>query len=256
MTIKEKTMTATNGKRSIKAIETAYNGYLFRSRLEARWAVFFDAAGLLYQYEPQGFDLDGLLYLPDFWFPELCCWVEIKPGTYRKGWYQWDSVSCRYRHPDNTSAPVMPPEFYDDLTKIHRLALASENPVYLLFDDLCHLHFDDEERIVGSNKAWYPDGDHIDGCCEWGECPLCRKIGFGHHAQHQSCACRCSHPFAAPLRPGDWGRCARCQASDYTQPEERGTHRPWMKCDSERLLKAYRAARSARFEHGQTPRRR
>ena len=27
----------------IKAIETVYNGYRFRSRLEARWAVFFDA---------------------------------------------------------------------------------------------------------------------------------------------------------------------------------------------------------------------
>ena len=27
----------------INAIETYYNGYKFRSRLEARWAVFFDA---------------------------------------------------------------------------------------------------------------------------------------------------------------------------------------------------------------------
>ena len=30
----------------IKAIETEYNGYKFRSRLEARWAVFFDALGV------------------------------------------------------------------------------------------------------------------------------------------------------------------------------------------------------------------
>ena len=30
----------------IKAIETYYKGYRFRSRLEARWAVFFDAAGI------------------------------------------------------------------------------------------------------------------------------------------------------------------------------------------------------------------
>ena len=30
----------------IKAIETIYNGYKFRSRLEARWAVFFDEAGI------------------------------------------------------------------------------------------------------------------------------------------------------------------------------------------------------------------
>ena len=30
---------------SIQVIETAYKGYRFRSRLEARWAVFFDAIG-------------------------------------------------------------------------------------------------------------------------------------------------------------------------------------------------------------------
>lgn len=50
-----------------KAIETYYNGYRFRSRLEARWAVFFDALGIKYEYEPEGFDLgDGIYYLPDF----------------------------------------------------------------------------------------------------------------------------------------------------------------------------------------------
>jgi hypothetical protein len=32
----------------IKTIETIYNGYRFRSRLEARWAVFFDAMGIKY----------------------------------------------------------------------------------------------------------------------------------------------------------------------------------------------------------------
>lgn len=51
----------------LRAIQTEYNGYLFRSRLEARWAVFFDACGIEYEYEPEGFDLGGgLQYLPDF----------------------------------------------------------------------------------------------------------------------------------------------------------------------------------------------
>ncbi|MBK9515513.1 MAG: hypothetical protein IPO05_18320 [Flavobacteriales bacterium] len=51
----------------IKPIETRYKGYRFRSRLEARWAVFFDALGLEWEYEPEGFDLgDGVYYLPDF----------------------------------------------------------------------------------------------------------------------------------------------------------------------------------------------
>jgi len=51
----------------VKAIETVYNGHRFRSRLEARWAVFFDALGVGYEYEPEGFELpSGKKYLPDF----------------------------------------------------------------------------------------------------------------------------------------------------------------------------------------------
>ena len=66
---------------NIKPIETVYNGYRFRSRLEARWAVFFDTAGIPYQYEPEGFVLeDGTHYLPDFYLPWFKCYVEIKPS--------------------------------------------------------------------------------------------------------------------------------------------------------------------------------
>lgn len=63
----------------IKPIETSYKGYRFRSRLEARWAVFFDALGIKYEYEPEGFQLsDGTLYLPDFWLPESKTFFEVK----------------------------------------------------------------------------------------------------------------------------------------------------------------------------------
>ena len=52
----------------IKAIQTEFNGYLFRSRLEARWAVFFDTCRIKYEYEPEGYDLgNGIMYLPDFY---------------------------------------------------------------------------------------------------------------------------------------------------------------------------------------------
>jgi hypothetical protein len=47
-------------------IETLYAGYRFRSRLEARWAVFFDTLGIRWEYEPEGFVLGGRPYLPDF----------------------------------------------------------------------------------------------------------------------------------------------------------------------------------------------
>lgn len=75
---------------TLKAIETVYNGYRFRSRLEARWAVFFDEMGIAYKYETEGFDLgNGIRYLPDFWLPHSLpafaeegwgFWAEIKPA--------------------------------------------------------------------------------------------------------------------------------------------------------------------------------
>jgi hypothetical protein len=68
----------------VRAIETLYRGYRFRSRLEARWAVFFDAAGIRWEYEPQGFTLaDGSSYLPDFWLPGLDggTWAEVKGNS-------------------------------------------------------------------------------------------------------------------------------------------------------------------------------
>lgn len=104
-------------RRTIKAIKTEYKGYRFRSRLEARWAVFFDALGVRWEYEKEGYELPsfdfdrvamverhmseveeyGMLttlealadrlsvlasskqfYLPDFWLPEYEIWAEVK----------------------------------------------------------------------------------------------------------------------------------------------------------------------------------
>ena len=66
---------------TIKAIETYYNGYHFRSRLEARWAIFFDELGIDYEYEREGYETaSGAWYLPDFYTSD--CWIEIKHKDY------------------------------------------------------------------------------------------------------------------------------------------------------------------------------
>lgn len=64
--------------KAIKPIETQYNGFRFRSRLEARWAIFFDVIGLKYEYEVEGYAMDETRYLPDFYIPSLDRWFEIK----------------------------------------------------------------------------------------------------------------------------------------------------------------------------------
>jgi hypothetical protein len=58
---------------------TTYRGRSYRSRLEAKWAAFFDLAGWPFEYEP--FDLG--FWSPDFllpghYYPILC---EVKPIT-------------------------------------------------------------------------------------------------------------------------------------------------------------------------------
>lgn len=64
----------------MKNIQTHYNGYYFRSRTEARWAVFFDAMGIEYKYEQADFVLSTGRYLPDFFLPNINggCHVEVK----------------------------------------------------------------------------------------------------------------------------------------------------------------------------------
>jgi hypothetical protein len=63
----------------IAAIETNYAGCHFRSRLEARWAVFFDHSNIRWDYEPQGYILStGRRYLPDFHLLDLDAFVEVK----------------------------------------------------------------------------------------------------------------------------------------------------------------------------------
>lgn len=60
-----------------RVIPTSYRGCRFRSRLEARWAVFFDRMGIGWLHEPEGFVVGGRAYLPDFLL-ECGTWVEVK----------------------------------------------------------------------------------------------------------------------------------------------------------------------------------
>ena len=46
----------------IPAIRTKYKNRIYRSRLEAKWAAFFDIMGWSFEYEP--YDLNG--WIPDF----------------------------------------------------------------------------------------------------------------------------------------------------------------------------------------------
>lgn len=73
----------------LKPLETQYQGIYFRSRLEARWANYFDRREVRWIYEPNGYEIDlgydpdykshdTVLWLPDFYLPDLDAHVEVK----------------------------------------------------------------------------------------------------------------------------------------------------------------------------------
>ncbi len=69
----------------MKAIETQYKGYRFRSRVEARWAVYFDADGIEWEYEKEGYTLPEVgRYLPDFWLPRVKMFAEVKAEKFSR----------------------------------------------------------------------------------------------------------------------------------------------------------------------------
>lgn len=85
--------------RTIKPLETVYQGYRMRNRLEARWAVFFDELRLPWEYELEGFEVgDGIHYLPDFFLPDYDLFVEIKPSLSLLSKPDWDKLARFISH--------------------------------------------------------------------------------------------------------------------------------------------------------------
>lgn len=116
----------------MEPIETTYKGYRFRSRLEARWAVFFDALGVKWQYEPQGYVLEsGEPYLPDFYLPKQGMWVEVKGGKPDEGAVAKAKLLCKATEKE-VLILVEPPGFRkvwsDEITN-HKHVLDPSDPM-------------------------------------------------------------------------------------------------------------------------------
>lgn len=140
----------------IKAIETVYDGYKFRSRLEARWAVFWNKMGLGYDYEPEGFDLGIAWYLPDFWLRELQWYVEIKP--FFPDW----SVDP----PANLPEKIRYMDLADELACVNnKNVLVIEGSPW--FNDYSISFF------RGNRQKDIP---HLEGKMQWGECRRCHAL--------------------------------------------------------------------------------
>jgi hypothetical protein len=113
----------------IRSMDTDYAGYRFRSRLEARWAVFFDDCNIDWEYEPQSFSALDIYsgrrrgYLPDFRL-DNGQWAEVKGildvDGFKKLWlFASDLTRCGLR---NSNDLVV----FGNIPRVHSLAWPSQ----------------------------------------------------------------------------------------------------------------------------------
>lgn len=159
----------------IKPIKTFWNGRVFRSRLEARWAVFYDALGIEYEYEKEGYHLPGeLYYLPDFWLPEQGCWVEIKPVPPTP--LEFDKAKLLAA---NLGIPVYMAIGAIGMTR--KWAEPGERLVDHIYGDNPPEHW----AFFGADGNWELDEGYL-----WTRCPSCGRFGIHFEGRaNRLCGC-------------------------------------------------------------------
>lgn len=238
----------------IKAIETRYKGYRFRSRLEARWAVFFDTLGVKWEYEPEGYDLgEAGWYLPDFWLPEqeYQCWIEVKGVASREDCIKIDTFCNLIR--ERVFLVQGQPGSYDEIWRHGDgpLALFSRKiDVKFVSHGIEELftRYDQSDRqgtrlscpVCGDNNVHFQDATMLDRNDNY-------AAGEGRDQELRiSMNCECGHSWVLRL-----GHHKGETFAAIEEPCEYTYDVPfWLaKGNKLKLSKAYQAARSARFEH-------
>jgi hypothetical protein len=80
-----------------RAIPTRYKEILFRSKLEADWAISLDGYGIEWEYEPEGRYFGGVYYCPDFWLPRTQQWFEVKGVPSAQDLLKWAALEKHWK---------------------------------------------------------------------------------------------------------------------------------------------------------------
>jgi hypothetical protein len=116
----------------------------YKSRLEARWAVFFDILGVETLYEYEGYQLPSGWYLPDFYVPLMDAWFEVKPTEFTK-------------HEDQLC---------------EELSTVTQQRVVMLSGNITH-----KDNPYGGFVTW--SGESLWDCYyQFCTCPICGKVGI------------------------------------------------------------------------------
>jgi hypothetical protein len=207
---------------------------LFRSRLEARWAVFFDTLRIKYAYEPEGFALQGGNYLPDFYIPNQRTFrhghnglfVEVKGIATEKAHGLLDDLTMHTGIPSVMLGEI--PYGECDTT----YAKSIESWFQPAIDEEWHINVRHKAHAEGC-KEWFIDDDCSCGMPTqiggdfpyvWCQCPFCQMLGFEFDGRSARIGCGC-------VKHESFGNGDKTYNSGALD-----------------LLRAYSAARRARFE--------
>lgn len=211
-----------HSRAKIAPIETVYNGYRFRSRLEARWAVFFSEIRMRFEYEPNGYEISpGEWYLPDFYLPDLQVYVEIKPLA---------DIDIRF----------------DLSEKCKRFSLATGKAIYLSFGDPV-------DSVYGFFSGFMKDGEDVREFSSYA-----RIVDLGRH-DSPAVVLLTSRDASCIYVDEDGGINKKCICPSMMPlyyPEKacelmRSVMDEWEFIGHSAFDKARKKARQARFEHGE-----
>lgn len=160
----------------IKAIETQYKGYRFRSRIEAKWALFFDLFGVEWEYEAEGYTFDGQCYLPDFWFPKSFGgfeYAEVKPNIIDNKEKKYERILIAFVKAKKTNLIVLdgPPDnksyFYLEYdAALGDINIEKSGETFLWCDAVWKAnHADGAMPNWYVNTGWKRDGKDVMECC-------------------------------------------------------------------------------------------
>ena len=165
-------------------METFYKGINFRTRLEARWAVFYDTLGILFRYEREQLQLDGYLHPSYFCLPEQRMLVLIKGS--KEDQEPLDKIQIE------TEAEILSKR-------------KNGEDIYTFFgqipivEDLGALDYEEVDNDSAHRVFSFPpekaaqigvDGG-FDNYHAWCECPECGSLDvqFGGRAARNKCGC-------------------------------------------------------------------
>lgn len=187
-----------------KSLDTHYDGHKFRSRTEARWAVFFNTLDITYHYEPEGFKFDdGECYLPDFYLPTVAArstdeeglWVEVK----------------------GQAAPMHELDALDTAGKLTEL---TGDSVAVVCGPVANGNTHQPAECGHFETGPYDDGVYVDNHMRWLKCHAddCGEIKYefdeSNYFDCERCGSRCSNAHPAVTRAVERARKARFEHGD------------------------------------------